>query len=261
MRVLVDQEIANLLRAHSEEEYRGLRVELMVHGCLENFVVWFDGKHHILLDGHTRREICIAERIPIKGYTVLKFPNKQEAMKWVIRNQLARRNLTSEEVSFYRGHEYLTGKKPYGGSSYQNDNSTTAAENAGKKTAEELAEKHGVGTATILRDAKFVQAVESLPPDEKAKVLAGESGKTKSEIIEQAFPKKKKREPKPKVGSVKYDLKGFDDKFGRLYRELDVFGNAFGCKECHELEAVREHFKEGRRAFLALEKEKRRQPA
>jgi len=267
MKVLIDREICSLLRPHTEEEYRGLRVELMANGCNQEFIAWFDGKNYILLDGHTRREICISERIPIKGYIVMNFPNKQQAMQWVIDHQLARRNLTKEEAAYYRAKDYLhSAKQAKPGEKAplrsQNESAEQTTEKPGKRVAQEVAEKHGVSQATIHRDVQFAEAVDSLPPDQKAQVLAGESGKTKSEIIESALPKRKKRQPKkPKVGSVKYDLKAFDDKFGRLYRELDVFGNAFGCKECHELEAVREHFKQGRTAFLTLEKEKRRQPA
>src|SRR5262249_8167349 len=155
-------------------------------------------------------------------FHIMKFPRKDGeggAIEWVIKNQLGRRNLSPELVSYYRAKDYLnSAKQPKPGEKAPTDSHCASAEQTaekpGKTVAERIAERHGVHQATIHRDVQFAQALESLPSNEKAKVLAGESGKTKSEIIEQAFPKKKKREPKkPKVGSVKYDLKAFDDKF------------------------------------------------
>lgn len=69
-------------------------------------------------------------------------------------NQLGRRNLRPEQMSLLRGRRYNRTKKTHGGqreSSPQNDD---------LKTAERLAQQHGVSKATIERDGKFAEAVE-----------------------------------------------------------------------------------------------------
>jgi hypothetical protein len=53
-------------------------------------------------------------------------------------------------------------------------------------TAEKLAEQDHVSPATVKRAEKFADAVDKLPPEEKAEVLAGKSEKTKQEI--KGFP-------------------------------------------------------------------------
>lgn len=50
--------------------------------------------------------------------------------------------------------------------------------------AERLAKKFGVSEQTIRRDANFAHAVNAMRPKEKAKTLAGESGRTQQEIAD-----------------------------------------------------------------------------
>lgn len=59
------------------------------------------------------------------------------------------------------------------------------------KTDERIAKETGVGPATIKRDAKFAEAVDILPSEERKEVLSGKSGKTKKEIIEGVWSKPK----------------------------------------------------------------------
>ena len=71
-------------------------------------------------------------------------------------NQLGRRNLTSESVSYLRGIWYELTKQPRGGdrkSSGQNDH---------LKTDEKLGALFLASPKTIRRDAKFATAVDTL---------------------------------------------------------------------------------------------------
>jgi hypothetical protein len=95
---------------------------------------------------------------------------------------LSRRNLTPEDKTYLIGIQFKLEKKEHGGqipgSRDQNDPSI--------RTAEKIAEQHHVSPATVKRAEKFAEAVDKLPPEEKAEVLAGKSGKTRQEI--KSFP-------------------------------------------------------------------------
>jgi hypothetical protein len=71
----------------------------------------------------------------------------------MIKAQLARRNLTPEQLSYYRGLEYNAKKSSRGGSKVQND--TLRMDN-------KLSKVYGVSTSTIKRDGKFSEAVDKI---------------------------------------------------------------------------------------------------
>ena len=56
---------------------------------MQGILTW----NNVIVDGHTRYEICM--RYDISFRTVeKKFPDRDEAKKWIIFNQLSRRNLS-----------------------------------------------------------------------------------------------------------------------------------------------------------------------
>lgn len=191
MKLTINSEFHNLIPPISEEEYQLLEESLLNEGCREAIVTWND----TILDGHNRYEICKRHGI---GFKCLEkeFKDEDEAKVWVIRNQLARRNLTSEQISYLRGIRYNLEKKQHGGdrkSSGQNDHLISEAEKhdriwhtPGKSFAERMAEEHGVSEKTIRRDAEFAEAVDQLPDEEKKEVLSGKSKRTKKEIKQAA---------------------------------------------------------------------------
>jgi hypothetical protein len=170
--IKIDPEFKSLIPEMAAEEKASLEKSILEEGCRDPLVTW----DNILLDGHNRHEICTRHGLDFK--TVPKvFKDRDQAKLWIINNQLGRRNLTPEQVSYLRGQEKLLteteqGRDPMG--------HFEPAEVSNKK----LAEKHGVSTATIKRDADFAKAVDQLSAEEKAKVLAGKSDKTKQEIIQ-----------------------------------------------------------------------------
>jgi len=189
--IKIDPEFKNLMPPMSEDEFRGLEQLLLANGCSDELVCWGS----ILLDGHNRLAIC--EKHNIK-YMVryMDFADRDAAKVWIICNQLSRRNLSSEQISYLRGLRYQIEKKEHGGdrkSSHQNEDLISDISERLKKhcdiwhspgtTAEKLSKEFGVSKATIERDAKFAEAVDKLPPEEKKEVLSGKSGKTKREIV------------------------------------------------------------------------------
>jgi len=180
--IIVDEELRQCIPPLTESERTELEAQILRDGrCLVPLIVWEE--QCILLDGHNRKEICDLHDIVYETKEI-SLSSREEAQLWIIRHQLGRRNLTPDQASYLRGLEYLQTKKPHGGqipgSMSQNETSSTAVG---------LAKKHGVGRSTIMRDAEFAQAVDTLDagpmPGIKAKVFAGD-GPTKEAIVKAA---------------------------------------------------------------------------
>lgn len=98
-------------------------------------------------------------------------------------NQLARRNLTPDQMSLIRGRRYNRTKKPHGGD--RRSESVSSDQNDLLKTAEKLAIEHGVSAPTIRRDSQFAAAVEKvkeIDPEINKKVATGNSPPKKDVI-------------------------------------------------------------------------------
>jgi len=77
------------LPPQTEEEINILEQRLLEDGCLDPIRTW----HNIIIDGHTRYDICHKKGIPF-AVEELDFQDEDEAFLWIIKNQLGRRNLT-----------------------------------------------------------------------------------------------------------------------------------------------------------------------
>lgn len=176
----IDPEFQSLIPPLSQGEKAALQASILEEGCRDPLVVWTEEK--ILIDGHNRYDICTARSIPYR--TVEMSFNSRNAVKvWTIANQLGRRSLTPESVSYLRGTWYELTKQSRGGkreANCQNDSLTD-------ETARELGEQFKTSPRTIYRDAKFTQAVDDLSSiggeDVKWKILTRSAGLTKKEVL------------------------------------------------------------------------------
>mgnify|MGYP007002397271 CR=1 FL=1 len=80
----------------------------------------------------------IATELEIEFKTIeIDLPDKEAVKEWIIKNQLGRRNLTSQEASYYRGKLYESRKQQSGTrndlTSPQNEERLTTAEKIGKE--------------------------------------------------------------------------------------------------------------------------------
>ena len=84
----IDEEFASLIPPLTPDEFSGLEQSILAEGCRDPLIVW----NGIIVDGHNRYRICKAHSIPFQ--TVQKeFASRDDAMLWMLRNQLSRRNL------------------------------------------------------------------------------------------------------------------------------------------------------------------------
>jgi len=143
-------------------------------------VVWTNGKNY-LIDGHHRKKVI--DRNKIKDYRVikLKFDNKDEVQKWIIDNQLGKRNVTSETISYLRGLRYKLQKKSRGGDNANSQNVSL-----------ELSNKYKVSEMTIFRDLKYTDALDTLCSkydkreqlEIKNKILSRQTNLSKKDILD-----------------------------------------------------------------------------
>jgi hypothetical protein len=183
----IDSEFQSLIPPLSKGEKAALQATILEEGCRDPLVVWAEEK--LLIDGHNRYAICTAHGIPYQ-IVEISFDSRNAVKVWMIGNQLGRRNLTPESVSYLRGTWYELTKQSHGGkrlancqnvsltdktapeeASCQNHHLTdkTVPEGAScqnssltDKTARELGERFKASPRTIYRDAKFTQAVDAL---------------------------------------------------------------------------------------------------
>ena len=149
MQIIIDKEFQSLIPPLTAEEYEGLEKSILAEGCRDALVLWGD----ILVDGHNRYEICATHDVPFQ--TVQKdFVDRDDAKLWMMRNQLARRNLND----------------------FQRIEITHKCEDAVKAKARERQATSTGGTAPQLME-KFPQADKGASRDELG-AMAGVSGKT-----------------------------------------------------------------------------------
>ena len=149
MNLTIDPEFKNLIPPLTSEEYAGLEESILAEGCRDSLVAW----HGILIDGHNRYEICEKYGIP---YSIMEtdFESRDAVKLWMMKNQLARRNLND----------------------FQRVEITHKCEDAVKAKAKERQATSTGGTAPQLME-NFPQADKGASRDELGK-MAGVSGKT-----------------------------------------------------------------------------------
>ena len=86
--LIIDEEFAGLIPPLTPDEFSGLEQSIITEGCREAIIVW----NGVIVDGHNRYRICRAHMIPYR-IERRNFASRDEAMLWMLRNQLSRRNL------------------------------------------------------------------------------------------------------------------------------------------------------------------------
>jgi len=141
----------------TDDELCLLRDSMLAEGCRDPIVCW-DVTGTPILDGHHRYEICHGEGLPFK-VKLLKLPDRAAARRWILTNQLARRNVTQAQRAILRGRLYREMKTEKGKNPRENPMGHFVPSG---NTAGGVAEKEGVSPRTIKRDADFAEAVDLL---------------------------------------------------------------------------------------------------
>ena len=181
MALIIDKEFKELCDPLSPEEYAGLEQSIIDDGCRDGLVIWQNGNgKETLVDGHHRYEICQKHNVKY-GTRIKYFKSRQEAINWIIDNQLSRRNVTQERRTYLLGKKYEAEKR---------DKSQNAAktkpQNDASNTASKIAKETNNSKATVERAAKYAQAVDKIAEtngnDVKNDILSGKIKTTQSEV-------------------------------------------------------------------------------
>ena len=186
--IILDDEFKFLLPELDPETFRLLEENILQYGVRDPLVLW----NGILIDGYNRYKICRHHNIPFKTID-MEFQSREEVLIWIISNQVSRRNLTSIQLSHFRGLHYRADKKLQGpGRQFvQNREKVQNAPFPSGATADRLAEQYSVSRDTIKRDAKLADAIDAIgetSPEAKRKILSGrvQIGKNRLEALSSA---------------------------------------------------------------------------
>lgn len=168
----IDPEFEGLLPAHSPEESAELKAAVEADGRFTDPILFWHGEN-VVLDGHQRMKLwqSLPEDTPIPPPQVrpIKLLDRNAAILWVFRHQLARRNLTPQQTKLFRGRVYKALKKPEGRPPKPRENKAQdekRAQNAHVsekgRTGEDVGKKFGVNQSTVRRDAAFADALDTI---------------------------------------------------------------------------------------------------
>ena len=90
MELKINEKFRTVAPPLSENEMRLLREDILANGCRDPLVVW----NSTIVDGHHRYKICRENNIPFLVME-MEFKDEDEALIWIAKNQLGRRNLNS----------------------------------------------------------------------------------------------------------------------------------------------------------------------
>lgn len=170
----VKPEFQRLIPLQSKEEYRALSESVEREGCRDPLLVWKG--HGIVLDGHTRRDLCIGFEKKVKVREI-DLPDEKAATEFILQIQRQRPNLTREAMSYFRGVEYNALKQLRGGN--RRGRRPKGQSVPLVSTADRLADKYGVSYKTIRRDGIFAHIIDKIvaehgDPEAKRKLLGAD---------------------------------------------------------------------------------------
>ena len=186
----IDPEFQGKIPPLTFEELNQLEANILRDGRIINPIIVWEG---LIVDGHNR--FTIAKKHPEIPFTVheKEFSSRYEAIIWICKNQLGRRNLTPEQKKYLIGKQYEAEKMKLGGdhgNSRGSDGTFSPNPQNGnlgdnRITCKKIAAENGISKNTVLRAEQFskgVDAAENAVPGTRQKVLSGEVKPTAAEI-------------------------------------------------------------------------------
>lgn len=193
----IDPEFESKIPPLTDEEYRQLEDNIVSEGVvLMPLIVWND----TIVDGHNRYKIAQAHPGVIFDVLEKDFDNRYEALSWICKNQLGRRNLTPIQKKVLIGDQYEAEKMAHGG-----DRKSEGAKSSGQidpmisahRTRARVAAETGTSESFVKRAGQYsagVTAAEEVSPGFRQEVLSGKLKPTQKEMqtIARASPENRK---------------------------------------------------------------------
>ena len=193
----IDPEFQSKIPPLQFEEEQQLEQNIIAEGRLLNPIITWNG---YILDGHTRYRILKKHGFIKFEVEEIQLANKYEALAWICKNQLGRRNLSPERKKFLLGKEYESTKLAVGGQPGNCNPVKRCGQNdhivSEKRTCERIASEHGIGEKTVRRAEKYsrgIDAAEEAVPGAQEEILTGRIKATDAQIAAlPAIPKEER---------------------------------------------------------------------
>ena len=188
-RLIIDPEFRDKIPPLTEDEFSLLEENILSDGAVFSPLIVWDGT---ILDGHNRYEII--QKHPELTYAVhkLSFANRYEALSWICKNQLGRRNLTPQQKKYLIGQRYEAEKQAV---AFHGNQHTASDESGADKKCPHQNSRHVTQSriaketntsASYVREAgtfaKGVDAAEEALPGIKQEILTGTIKPTASAV-------------------------------------------------------------------------------
>ena len=108
----INKRFHDLHRPHSEDEAKNLEAAILSEGRVRDAIVIMQGD--VIVDGEHRYNIALKHKVPF-DVIVKSFASEEDAENWILRNQLARRNLSTGDYRLALGRLYNNEKSGHGG--------------------------------------------------------------------------------------------------------------------------------------------------
>ena len=201
-RLIIDPEFRDKIPPLTEDEFSLLEENILSDGAVFSPLIVWDGT---ILDGHNRYEII--QKHPELTYAVHKvsFANRYEAISWICKHQLGRRNLTPQQKKYLIGQRYEAEKQA---DAFHGNQHTLSDESGADKKCPHQNSRHVTQSriaketntsASYVREAgtfaKGVDAAEEALPGIKQEILTGTIKPTASAVaaVAKAAPEERLR--------------------------------------------------------------------
>lgn len=196
MQLRIDPEFESRIPPLTDDEFEQLEENILADGVIISpIIIWND----LIIDGHNRFRII--EKHPHIEFSTCerKFNDRHEALAWICKNQLGRRNLTFQQKKYLIGKQYESEKAAHGGdrkSSEVKSSSQVGNLISTEKTCERIAKENGISRNSVLRAETFAKAVDiadEIDPGIRSEILTGKIKPTQNdvEVLTKAEPKER----------------------------------------------------------------------
>ena len=192
-KLIIDPEFRDKIPPLTEDEFTLLEENILSDGAVFSPLIVWDGT---ILDGHNRYEII--QKHPELTYAVHKvsFANRYEAISWICKHQLGRRNLTPQQKKYLIGQRYEAEKMAHGGervATVQNEPLPSS-----HKTRAQIANDTNTSESYVMRAGWYAQGVDAAEeafPGIKQEILTGAIKPTETAVaaVARAEPEERSR--------------------------------------------------------------------
>ena len=176
MELKINPEFESKIPPLDADELKLLEENILSEGVVINPIITWNG---VIVDGHNRYRII--QRHPEIKFTIheKQFEHQFEALAWICKNQLGRRNLTPEQKKYLIGKQYEAEKLGRGGDR-KSENAKSKGQNvhliSEQRTSERIAQENGVNEKYVRRAAHFTKGVDiadEVAPGIRQEILTG----------------------------------------------------------------------------------------